>query len=257
MSGELKKMKIKAIDKDGNVIKENGSELSYDALVNPESYKVNHIVTYSPAPSPPGSIAQDQQFVRMMPTTFQFDFLFDSTGVVPKPLEGIAGALSGVPVAGAIAGAVAGLLSDEKKYDILEEIEKFKKIVYLYNGKSHSPRTVRLIWGALLFDGKLTSLNFNFKLFKPDGTPMRVVASTAFRGTMEDDLQKAVKKNNSPDLTHIRIVNQGDTLPLMTYRIYGNPAYYLEVARFNNLANFRNLKPGDKILFPPIDKSNK
>jgi hypothetical protein len=41
MSGELKKMKIKAIDKDGNVIKENGSELSYDALVNPETYKVN------------------------------------------------------------------------------------------------------------------------------------------------------------------------------------------------------------------------
>jgi hypothetical protein len=86
----------------------------------------------------------------MMPTTFQFDFLFDSTGVVPKPLQGIAGALSGVPVAGAIAGAVAGLLSDEKKYDILEEIEKFKKIVYLYSGKSHSPRTVRLIWGRLI-----------------------------------------------------------------------------------------------------------
>ena len=243
MPGDLKKMKIKAFDK-------NGNELVYNALVNPETYTLKHEVVYNPSCPPPGNPGKDQQYSHTQPDNLQFDFLFDSTGVIPKPLEGIAGALSGIPIAGAVAGALSGA----KKYDILEEIELFKSIVLNYDGDIHEPRTVQLLWGTLFFEGKLTSLQFNFKLFKPDGTPLRVVATAAFIGTIEDDLREAIKKSNSPDLTHIRIVKEGDTLPLMAYKIYGDPAYYLEVARVNKLTNFRNLKPGDKIFFPPVEK---
>jgi len=244
MSGELKKMKIKAKDQPG---------LEYAALINPETYTVRQGVVYNPAPPPQGNIGKDQQWNYTPPPTLQFDFLFDSTGVIPKPLDGIAGALSNIPIAGAIAGALSGA----KKYDILEEITNFKKVVYDYDSANHSPRIVQLIWGTLFFEGTLTSLQFNFKLFQSDGTPIRVVATAAFAGTIEDDLQEARKKSNSPDLTHIIKVKSGDTLPLMTYKIYGDSAYYLEIARVNHLTNFRNLTPGDKIKFPPLDKSKK
>jgi hypothetical protein len=145
MAGKLEKMKMKAIE-DGKVT--TNKNLMYDVLVNPETYTVNHVVKYNATPSPPGTTGQNQQFVRTLPTTLQFDFIFDSTGVIPKPLEGLAGALSGVPVAGAIAGA----LSNTEKYDILYEIEKFKQIVYIYHGSSHAPRKVQLIWGTLFFE---------------------------------------------------------------------------------------------------------
>lgn len=250
MPGELKKLKIKAIE---NGQATTNPDLMYDALVNPETYTVSQQVVYNPTPPPAGATGKDMQYNHTPPPTLQFDLLFDSTGVIPKPLGGIAGALSGVP----IAGAIASVLADTEKYDILKEIDRFKKVVYDYNSTAHAPRRIQLLWGTLFFEGVLTSLQFNFKLFQPDGTPIRVVATAAFSGSIEDDLRVAKEKSSSPDLTHIRVVKQGDTLPLMAYRIYGDAAYYLEVARVNKLVNFRNLRQGDKIKFPPINKSAK
>jgi len=244
MPGELKKLKIKAKDK-------SGKELVYTALVNPETYVIKQKVNYNPAPPPQGNPGKNQQYNNTTPPDIQFDFIFDSTGVVPKPLDGLAGALSGIPIAGAIAAAFSGA----PKYDILAEIEAFKNIVLTYDGDIHEPRDVQLLWGTLSFVGKLTSLQFNYKLFQPDGTPVRAVATAAFSGTIDDNLREALKKSNSPDLTHIRKVAEGDTLSLMTYKIYGDASYYLEVARINKLVNFRHLTPGTEIFFPPINKS--
>ncbi|HPF52255.1 MAG TPA: hypothetical protein PK335_11805, partial [Draconibacterium sp.] len=83
---------------------------------------------------------------------------------------------------------------------------------------------------------------------------LRASARAKFKGFIEDNLRVALENNSSPDLTHVRMVNEGDTLPLMTYRIYGDSKYYLEVARVNKLTNFRKLKVGQKIFFPPIEK---
>jgi nucleoid-associated protein YgaU len=53
----------------------------------------------------------------------------------------------------------------------------------------------------------------------------------------------------------VRKIKFGDTLPLMCYRIYGDPKYYLQVAEANGLDNFRRLKPGTDIFFPPLEKT--
>jgi nucleoid-associated protein YgaU len=55
----------------------------------------------------------------------------------------------------------------------------------------------------------------------------------------------------------VRIVKEGDTLPSMVYKIYGDYKYYLEVAKVNGLNDFRNLQPGKQIFFPPFDKKVK
>ena len=83
MPGELKKLKIKAKDK-------SGKELVYTALVNPETYVIKQKVNYNPAPPPQGNPGKNQQYNYTAPPDIQFDFIFDSTGVVPKPLDGIA-----------------------------------------------------------------------------------------------------------------------------------------------------------------------
>lgn len=97
-------------------------------------------------------------------------------------------------------------------------------------------------------------MDITFKLFKPDGTPLRATAKAKFKGFVEDNLRIAQENNSSPDLTHVRIVKEGDTLPLMTHRIYGDSKYYLEVAKANQISNFRKLKVGQQIFFPPIEK---
>ena len=92
-------------------------------------------------------------------------------------------------------------------------------------------------------------------VFTPDGKPIRAVAKVKFKASIEE-LKRAAKENkSSPDLTHTRIVKAGDTLPLMCERIYGEAHRYAQVAKINGLANFRKLTPGQKILFPPIEKT--
>ena len=140
---------------------------------------------------------------------------------------------------------------------IIDDIEHFKKVTFDYQGDQHRPNYLKIAWGSLLFKGVLSSLDINFKLFRADGTPLRATASLSVTGFVEDNLRVALENNQSPDLTHFREVKHGDTLPLMTNRIYGDSKYYLEVAKANMIYDFRGLKVGTQIYFPPIEKLSK
>jgi len=245
------KLKITAYNSSGgtDTLSTNPAD-SYMALVNPETYTIQYQINLNKR-RVPGNSGSDPSYIDTAPPTLQFDFLFDATGVIPKPSS--LGVIGDIPVVGAIASAVSNIVSPQE-YDVMKEIIKFNSVIFKYKGTQHSPRKVQLLWGKLIFDGNLTSLNFNFKLFKPDGTPLRAVATAAFVGTITDKLRVADQDDKSPDLTHVRQVKNGDTLPLMAYEIYGDSSLYLEVARVNNLTNFRSLKVGDRIKFPPISK---
>ena len=45
----------------------------------------------------------------------------------------------------------------------------------------------------------------------------------------------ALAQDQSPDLTHVRMVKAGDTLPGFCEQIYGDPRLYLKVAAANGL----------------------
>ena len=225
-TGELKKLKVTGY-KDDKFSKKVGDG-EFDTLLNPEKYTLNYKVEYTEAQGQ-GTSATQPKFVRSLPEDFEIEFLFDRTGVI--------------------------LGQDNSSGDgIIDDIQKFKKIVFDYSGDEHKPNYVMIGWGTLLFKGTLLEMSIEFKLFAPDGTPLRAVAKTKFKGSIEDDLRVAKENNNSPDLTHIRTVKEGDTLPLMTYKIYGDSKYYLQVATVNGLSNFRKLKAGQEIKFPPIEK---
>lgn len=225
-TGELKKLKVTGYKDDKFTDKVGDGEFS--TLLNPEKYTFKYKVEYTEAQGQ-GTSATQPKFVRTPPEDFELDFLFDRTGVIKG--------------------------QDNSTGDgIIDDLEKFKKIVFDYSGDEHKPNYVMIGWGTLLFKGTLLEMSIEFKLFGSDGTPLRAVAKTKFKGSVEDDLRVAKENNNSPDLTHVRVVTHGDTLPLMTHRIYGDSKYYLEVARANNLGNFRKLEAGQKILFPPIEK---
>jgi nucleoid-associated protein YgaU len=51
------------------------------------------------------------------------------------------------------------------------------------------------------------------------------------------------------------MVKQGDTLIAMANKIYKRNDYYMDVARKNELDNFRKLKSGESVYFPPIQNT--
>jgi nucleoid-associated protein YgaU len=106
-----------------------------------------------------------------------------------------------------------------------------------------------------LFKGRCTALSIAYKLFDPDGSPIRATCKVTFKGSVEENLRVATENAQSPDLTHYHLVKAGETLPLLCYDIYGDSRYYPAIARINKLLNFRKLKEGDELYFPPLEKS--
>ena len=228
--GELKKMKIYAYTNvdvaDNHLASIPGVDNPYTALINPETYTVEIKYEFEKTQGQ-GSTGGHQQFKVKLPEEMAFEFLFDNTGIADgKPKENIA-----------------------------VEIENFKKFLMDYDGNSHQPRFFKFVWGTDLFKGRCASLNINYKLFNPDGSPIRAICKVSLKQATDEELRVIQQNDHSPDLTHYRVVQKGDTLPLMCYKIYGNSSCYLQVAAANKLQNFRNLETGTEIFFPPIDKT--
>ncbi len=223
----LEKMTITAYE-DSKFTKQVGDP--FQVYVNPEKYTHAYTIAYNNRQAQ-GSNGPSPDFNQIPPDKVNFELIFDGTGVIPGPTPGAT-----PPV--------------EK------QLTQFKALVFTYNGNIHSPNFLMLSWGSLLFKCRLTSLTINYTLFLPDGQPLRARAVAAFVG-FNDEVELALKANKtSPDLTHILTVKAGDTLPLMCYDIYGSSVYYPQVARVNNLTDFRNLIVGMKLSFPPLGATN-
>ncbi len=227
--GKLEKMLILAFDTAGAA--ENGGKLDakgrFEALINPETYTLEYKVKTAEGQGQ-GSSGAQQKFAYTMPEELSFEFLFDSTGII-----------DGKPSANGV----------------FDQVDAFRKLLTEYRPDSHEPFHLKLIWGNLIFKGRAIELGITYKLFNPDGQPIRAVARAKFKGSIEEQKRIAKEDRRSPDLTHIRTVRGGDKLPLMCFAVYGDPRHYLDVARVNGLADFRALVPGQQLLFPPLRKS--
>lgn len=227
MFGKLEKMQITAYG-DSGFTRQSGP--SFQVLINPEKYTHRYGIQYNQTQAQ-GSNGPSPTFNRMANDQVSFELIFDGTGVIPSALPSLANLTGNT---------------------LPKQIESFKRLVFDYSGDIHSPKYLKLAWGTLLFKGRLQSLDLTFTLFQPDGAPLRARANLSLIGySSESELARKANKT-SPDLSHVRTVRAGDTLPLMCHRIYGQSGLYLQVAAHNRLTDFRNLVVGSQLEFPPL-----
>jgi hypothetical protein len=212
-------------------VKDDGSmdvqKTKFEVMLNPETYKHEYSISYSDEKAL-GTSGSELKFNAANEEKISFELVFDGTGVV-KPAT-----------------------KSSKTPDVKESIRKLNTIIYKYDGHKHEPNHVRLLWGSMIFFGRLTSINISYTLFKPDGTPLRAKVSLSFSGFMSKEEEALKADRSSPDLTHTIVIRDGDTLPLLCYRIYSDSSLYLRIARENHLSDFRNLKPGTTVVFPAL-----
>jgi hypothetical protein len=137
--------------------------------------------------------------------------------------------------------------------EVTKEIYDLRKTVG-FNGDIHRPNKLFIIWGYFIFKGVITDLDIQYTLFRPNGTPLRAKVKLSFKedtDTVERQLDLNLK---SADLTHHRLVKEGDRLDNLTNSIYNSPRYVTEVAKANNLTTFRKIPVGKEFVFPPIEK---
>jgi hypothetical protein len=139
--------------------------------------------------------------------------------------------------------------------NVKDSIKTFRKLCLDMNGDIHQPNFLIIRWGDAEFHARLKSLDINYKLFDESGDPLRAELDVAF---VSDKPAAAIAREagkSSPDLTHVRVVRSGDTLPLLCREIYGSSEYYLRVAADNGLDDFRELVPGQRLRFAPLPAS--
>ena len=231
--GKIDKLTIQAYE-DPEMTKPAGS--LFTALINPETYSHKHKIEFCETQAP-GTSGVALKYNKTPPQDFNFDFLFDATGVFK----------------GASVFELAVTNPFEASKNVSKQIEEFKKKIFHYQGALHRPNYLKIVWGSLLIKGVLTSLDIEYKLFNTDGTPLRAIAKCTFKETLPETLRTATEDSQSPDITHERRFTASDRLSLLTKNIYNNQHYYTDVAAFNQLDSFRKIQPGETIMFPQID----
>jgi len=229
--GKIEKMQIQAFESP-----ESSSPAAvYEFLVNPSTYSENFTINYNEEQAP-GKNGTEARYQGQPPNDWEFEILIDGTGVIKD-----ASALD------------ISLIGNTEPVKVEEEVAKLKAATVDLHGESHRNYYLKVAWGERdIFKGSLVSLHLDYKLFKPDGTPLRVIAKVRLRAWVTDEERNRESNLESPDITHARTVRDDDRFALMGYQIYNDPTYYLDVAKANKLQSFRRVPLGTSIKFPPL-----
>lgn len=228
----LEKMQIEAFSS----VDRSGLPLARMAVMfNPASFQESHAIGYeSPRRRAINSSAAPASYTYTPPVALSLTLILDGTGVnyYFKAQHLLDVALG--------------------KASVAKQIANFKKHCWRMNGQVHQPNFLVIRWGRFGFNCRLAKLDISYKLFDKSGDPLRAELAVQF---VKDDSAKTIVREagkSSPDLTHVRTVKSGDTLPLLCTEIYGSPRHYLRVARENGLDDFRHLVPGQRLNFSPL-----
>jgi len=195
----------------------------YSVMINPDSIKWNRSIEYNEQQSPDSS-SPAQKYKSTPAEKLSFDIVIDCTGIV-----------------------------DKKRTDMSAEMDALVKIIYTYNGDIHRPNFVKIQWGkSTTFKGVLTSMDTSYTLFRPDGSPLRAKLSLSFTQYISSKTACMANNQKSPDMTHLVNVVEGMSLPQLCQNVWSDDAYYVQVAKYNGLDKFRNLKDIKQLIFPPI-----
>lgn len=203
----------------------------FTAMLNPE----NFTITYSnqsgdcekESETTTASGKKQNKKIIELTQTFTFTLILDGTGAIPTGNEW-------------------------SPTFVQEQLELLQSMLVDYKGDIHATDLLIIQWGDYFFQGQITSLSITCNLFDDKGNPLRASIPLTFKAYQEWEDALEDYKDKSPDLTHIRTVQAGDTLPLMCYKIYKDASYYVQVAKSNQLNSIMDIKPGQRLYFPPL-----
>jgi hypothetical protein len=151
------------------------------------------------------------------------------------------------------AGGLSTAFADDAGEGIAGLVDRFLAVCYDYDGEIHQPRFLRVEWGTLSAPCRMQSVDIQYSMFDPDGTPIRAKLDCVFLGDVSEEIRIRQEDRRSPDLAKLHEVIGGDSLPLISQKAYGSSAYYLALAKYNELDHFRDLQAGAQIRIPSLE----
>lgn len=226
---KIQKLKITAYKKADRKI---ASGTPFEVMFNPASISVKHANKFSKLQGI-NTKGRTQQYSYTYSDEVGLEIILDGTGVTDYGITVWRG----------------------KTKSVAEQIKEFMELCFHMDGNIHEPKFLKIQWGEGIlkdFDCRLQSVDITYSLFDKNGSSLRATLKTSFIQDVGAKKRPILEGKNSPDLSHTRIVKSGDTLPLLSKEIYGTTQYYLRIAQINKINDFRNLTPGQELIFPPL-----
>ena len=224
----------------------------FEAMFNPESLSQNYRNVNSGLQGLVTS-GRANKYILSSPTTLNLTLILDDTGVTSYGLTRLAGA--GVSALGLSAGvdALDDTLADAAM-SLNDRLAELLTLVQKYDGDLHQSHFLKVTWGSRIngFECFLESLDITYTLFARNGDPLRAEVHLSLIEDKSAKKRKAEEGTSSPDLTRFLVVKSSDTLPQLAQNIYGDAAYYIQLAALNGYDNFRKLREGSTIQIPPL-----
>lgn len=143
------KMTFRSFDK--NTFKERNAIAEYEVMMNPATIS-RTLASRDEKKNARGAVAFDGKWTGLESENFNFDLIFDGTGIV-----------------------------NPKKTDVEAEIEQFLKVVYIPDKKNITQAFVEISYGMTTINCKMSSITIDYQLFNRAGKPIRAKISCAFK----------------------------------------------------------------------------
>ncbi len=231
----LVKLTILPFDDSETIQRGSPSGPPFTAQINPETYSDTTEVLLAPTEPAHGDSGQEAKFKAESPKELSLEFVIDGTGVIPVP-----------PLAGDANSPASG-----SGTSVVGQIKHFRRTTG-FTGEVHRPRFLMLIWGKLTLVCVLKSFTITYKLFTPEGLPLRALLSATFVEHKDPEKAELEKNLASPDIEHAHLIDDTDILPSIVDRIYRSPRHYVSVAEVNGLNSVRRLPSGSILHLPPL-----
>src|SRR5690606_17648905 len=208
--------------------------------LNPEKYSIKSVVEYF-TEQPNNAAGGEQQYNKTMGDDVQFEFLFDSSGVVaPGKIIDTSAAIDKEQD---VSVQPYNPYKDADKYKELSvepEVDAFKKLLLSKSGNTNEPAYLRLLWGNYKLDCRLKSIDIEYTLFRKNGKAIRAKAKCTFIQTIQHEKNVLQQPSSNTTSTQVRKPKMNDNLLLMCEDVYGNQKHYVEVAKANKLLSFKD-----------------
>jgi nucleoid-associated protein YgaU len=192
-------------------------------LFNPEEYTVNRDLTYAQM-AVPGLSAPVVQFVHGNAQTLEMELLVDSYETNDQVAAG-----SDVRV---LTQKVVSLM------DIAPTL--------------HAPPPLIFSWGSLTFTCVLQKCSQRFVLFRADGVPVRARLQMTFSEFRNVEMEAREIKRETADYTKTHLVLEGETLPSIAFKVYGDAERWRPIALRSGIDDPSSLVIGQRLAVPRL-----
>ena len=140
-------------------------------------------------------------------------------------------------------------------------VDKLERLLD-YDPDQHHPPCMHLVWGDFTQGTSfadeylfyLEKLTVDYTMFLPGGMPVRAKAQVSLKQVLPVEKKSSKAKKASPDHAKVYTVKRGDTLQGIAFAEYDDPTQWRRIADSNDIDDPLGLRPGRKLLVPPILK---